>query len=178
MVRNETEARHALKEGRAVRLEIENVEASRQALYLIPCNGIENEDRIGILICAEGRGAYFYDGYSPLKVINLVQSGFMPLDASRAVNALKQIFPETETLKAAPKQTGNPQTLQIENQRHEYPETNSRKPRPTGAAKRKSARKSACKSSRSAKPRSSPPPARGTGVRRSGARRSGSGKAG
>lgn len=173
MVRNESEARQALKEGRAVRLEIENVEENRQALYLIPCNGIENESRIGILICAEGRGSYFYDGHTPLKVVNLVQNGFMPLDASRAVNALRQIFPETETLSEAPKTKGNPDSKRLENKKHEHCSKAPRpKRKPTGATdkQRKSSRKPG-------KLRSAPSEAGESGVRGSRTGRSGSRKA-
>lgn len=95
MVQTVEEAREALLTGKAVKLMLSSL-TGKIPLILIPYTLIENETRVGLLICLEGRGAYFYDGKSTLAAVEFLKCGFMPIDASRTIAALNEIFPRIE----------------------------------------------------------------------------------
>ncbi len=153
MVENESDARKAMLAGRTVKLTISSFDGTNRNLYLIPSSNIENEFRKGILISSEGRGSFFYDGQEQLKAIELVKNGFMPLDASRTIAALKKIFPELE--EPIPTAMGNTQTKQLTYTRNEHCIKTKRPKRPTTRPKRPSTSKPA-KSDKPAKPQRTP----------------------
>lgn len=142
MVQTVKEAREALLTGKAVKLILSSL-TGKTPLLLIPYTLIENETRIGLLICLEGRGAYFYDGKSPLAAVEFLKCGFMSLDASRTIAALKEIFPQIEPNRVQGKPDKNQK--QITEHRHER------------STKQNQAGRSASKPRKSSKPRKPKP---------------------